>query len=150
MLHFTNVRLILSLTTLEQKVVQRLEPQGFELFPIIGNKKEVASTASRKTQLESEVEGYLRERVEKVGGKCIKFIPDFSRGFPDRIVILPHGVLVWVETKRPVGGHIDPAQNVQHVLLRRLGQRVEVVWTREEVDALLKSLCGDSHAQVGT
>lgn len=96
--------------------------------------------ADRKTQLESEVEKYLREQVEKHGGKCVKFIPDFSRGFPDRIVILPHGVLVWVETKRPVGGHVDPAQNVQHVILRRLGQRVEVVWTKEEADALLTEL----------
>ena len=106
-------------------------------------KKEVCSTASRKTQLESEVEKYLREQVEKVGGKCVKFIPDFSRGFPDRIVILPHGVLVWVETKRPVGGHVDPAQNVQHTILRRLGQRVEVVWTKEEVDSLVKRLLNE-------
>ena len=100
----------------------------------------MTGTASRKTQLESEVEGYLRERVEKVGGKCIKFIPDFSRGFPDRIVILPRGVLVWVETKRPVGVRVDSAQNVQHLVLRRLGQRVEVVWTKEEVDRLVESL----------
>jgi hypothetical protein len=110
-----------------------------------GVKKEVCSMADRKTQLESEVEKYLREQVEKHGGKCVKFIPDFSRGFPDRIVILPKGILVWVETKRPVGGHVDTAQNVQHVILRRLGQRVEVVWTKEEADALLKSLCGGSY-----
>ena len=96
--------------------------------------------ASKKDQLESEVERYLREQVEKHGGKCIKFLPDFSRGFPDRVVLLPGGVLVWVETKRPVGGHIDPAQNVQHVVLRRLGQRVEVVWTKEEADRLLRAL----------
>jgi hypothetical protein len=96
--------------------------------------------ASKKHQLESEVEGYLRKQAEKLGGKCVKFLPDFSRGFPDRILLLPGGVLVWVETKRPVGGHIDPAQKVQHVLLRRLGQRVEVVWTKEEVDRLLSDL----------
>lgn len=96
--------------------------------------------ARKKDQLESEVEKYLREQVEKRGGKCVKFIPDFSRGFPDRVVMLPHGVLVWVETKRPVGGRVDPAQNVQHVILRRLGQLVEVVRSKEEVDSLLKEL----------
>ena len=120
---------------------ETLALQDFEGVPDF-SKKEVCSTASRKTQLESEVEKYLREQVEKVGGKCVKFIPDFSRGFPDRIVILPHGVLVWVETKRPVGGHVDPAQNVQHTILRRLGQRVEVVWTKEEVDSLVRGLTG--------
>jgi hypothetical protein len=123
---------------------ETLATQRFALFHT-GVKKEVCSIVSKKDQLESEVEKYLREQVEKCGGKCVKFIPDFSRGFPDRIVILPHGVLVWVETKRPVGGHVDPAQNVQHVILRRLGQRVEVVWTKEEADALLKSLCGGSY-----
>ena len=121
---------------------ETLALQDFEGVPDF-SKKEVCSTASRKTQLESEVEKYLREQVEKYGGKCVKFIPDFSRGFPDRIVILPHGVLVWVETKRPVGGHVDPAQNVQHVILRRLGQRVEVVWTKEEVDSLVKRLLNE-------
>lgn len=95
-----------------------------------------------KNQLENEVEGHLRRRVEKVGGICVKFLPDFARGFPDRIVLLPGGVLVWVETKRPQGGVLSPAQKVQHVLLRRLGQRVEVVWTKDQADDLIDSLVG--------
>ena len=95
-----------------------------------------------KNQLENEVEGHLRRRVEKVGGVCVKFLPDFARGFPDRIVLLPRGVLVWVETKRPQGGVLSPVQKVQHVLLRRLGQRVEVVWTKDQADALIDSLVG--------
>ena len=95
-----------------------------------------------KNQLENEVEGHLRRRVEKVGGVCVKFLPDFARGFPDRIVLLPGGVLVWVETKRPQGGVLSPVQKVQHVLLRRLGQRVEVVWTKDQADDLIDSLVG--------
>ena len=86
---------------------------------------------------ESEVESYLRRKVESLGGMCVKFLPDFARGFPDRIVILPHGALFWVELKRPVGGRLDPSQNVAHTLLRRLGQRVEVVWSRGDVDKVL-------------
>ena len=88
------------------------------------------------------MEGHLRRRVEKVGGICVKFLPDFARGFPDRIVLLPGGVLVWVETKRPQGGVLSPVQKVQHVLLRRLGQRVEVVWTKDQADDLIDSLVG--------
>lgn len=95
-----------------------------------------------KNQLENEVEGHLRRRVEKVGGICVKFLPDFARGFPDRIVLLPRGVLVWVETKRPQGGVLSPVQKVRHVLLRRLGQRVEVVWTKDQADDLIDSLVG--------
>lgn len=103
--------------------------------------------ASKKDQLETEVERYLRERVESAGGKCVKFLPDFSRGWPDRIVLLPAGVLVWVETKRPVGGRVDPAQNVAHTILRRLGQRVEVVWSKEEADGLILRLLNEIHTE---
>ena len=93
-----------------------------------------------KNQLENEVEGHLRRRVEKVGGVCVKFLPDFARGFPDRIVLLPGGVLVWVETKRPPGGVLSPVQKVRDVRLRRLGQRVEGVWTKDQADDLIDSL----------
>lgn len=97
-------------------------------------------TGKLSRQVESEVESYLRKLVERRGGVCIKFLPDYSRGFPDRILLLPGGKLTWVEMKRPQGGRLSPAQKVQHVLLRRLGQRVEVVWSKEQADALVKSL----------
>lgn len=91
-----------------------------------------------KRQLEQEVEGYLVRQVERLGGMCPKF--DSVRGWPDRIVLLPSGVLAWVETKRPVGGVLSPAQLVVHEQLRRVGQQVYVVWSQEEVDELLELL----------
>ena len=86
---------------------------------------------------EREVEGYLRRRVEQAGGRCEKFLPDLDSGMPDRVVMLPGGVLVWVETKKPKGGRVTKLQRVQHDRLRALGQRVEVVWTKEQADELL-------------
>ena len=91
-----------------------------------------------KRRLEREVEGYLVRQVERLGGMCPKF--DSVRGWPDRIVLLPSGVLAWVETKRPVGGVLSPAQLVVHEQLRRVGQQVYVVWSQEEVDELLELL----------
>lgn len=93
-----------------------------------------------KRQLEREVEGYLVRQVERLGGMCPKF--DSVRGWPDRIVLLPAGVVAWVETKRPVGGVLSPAQLVVHEQLRRVGQQVYVVWSQEEVDELLERLTG--------
>lgn len=98
---------------------------------------------NRKDILESEVEGFLRRYAESSGGQCVKFLPDYKRGWPDRILLLPGGVSVWVETKRPVGGRLSPAQLVAHEHLRRLGQRVELVWTKEEADRLVRSLAYD-------
>lgn len=97
----------------------------------------------RKTVLEKEVEKYLRERVEKRGGLCVKFIPDLLRGWPDRIVLLPGGVIVWVELKRPVGGKVSASQRVAHEMLRRLGQRVEIVLTKEDAAQLVDEASGE-------
>lgn len=91
-------------------------------------------------QRESEIERYLRRQVEARGGRCVKFNPENNRGWPDRIVLLPGGVLVWVELKRPKGGVIAPAQYVAHEDLRRLGQHVCVVRTQEEVDRLIEEI----------
>lgn len=91
-------------------------------------------------ELESSVEQYLRRKVEAAGGRCVKFDPGNYRGWPDRIVLLPGGVIAWVETKRPSGGRVAPAQRIAHEELLRLGQRVVIVWSKEEVDELLHSL----------
>ena len=97
---------------------------------------------SMKNVRENEVEAYLRRQVEKLGGLCLKIPADYMRGIPDRIVLLPHGVLVWVETKRPSGGRVSGSQLVVHEMLRRLGQQVVIVWSKEEADELLHRLAG--------
>ena len=95
-----------------------------------------------KNVRENEVEAYLRRQVEKLGGLCLKIPADYMRGIPDRIVLLPHGVLVWVETKRPSGGRVSGSQLVVHEMLRRLGQQVVIVWSKEDADELLHRLAG--------
>lgn len=92
---------------------------------------------------ESEVESYLRRKAESYGGKCIKILPDYSRGIPDRLMMLPGGITIWVETKRPVGGRLSSYQLVRHRELRALGQQVEVVWSKAEADGLFEKLCAD-------
>lgn len=91
-------------------------------------------------QLERDVEGYLRRQVEKRGGKCYKFIPDIDNGMPDRIIVLPGGILVWVETKKGEGETARLLQQVQRRKLRSLGQRVEIAHAKGQVDALMHNL----------
>lgn len=119
------------------------EPLGIPSGCGVPNRIQEVSMEKRKKMertLENEVENFLRCEVEKHGGRCQKFLPDYARGWPDRIVLLPDGVLVWVETKRPVGGVLDGPQLVAHEILRRLGQRVEVVWTKAEAEKLVHEL----------
>ena len=58
-------------------------------------------------------------------------------GWPDRIVLLPGGITVWVETKRPDGIH-DPLQRWRAAVLRRLCHRVEIPWSKDDVERLLR------------
>ena len=89
---------------------------------------------------EREVESHLGDEVEKLGGECVKFLPDMMPGMPDRVIILPHGILVWCELKKPKGGKVSKLQEYRHGWLRGLGHEVFVVWTKEQADELCREL----------
>ncbi len=86
---------------------------------------------------ESKIEKYLVDQVEAAGGECRKVKWINRRHAPDRLVML--GGDTWVEVKRP-GEEPRPGQVREHERMRRLGSRVEVVDTREGVDALVSAL----------
>lgn len=52
-------------------------------------------------QIESEktLEARLVREIEARGGMALKYTSQFHRGIPDRIVLLPPGVLTFVELK---------------------------------------------------
>lgn len=89
--------------------------------------------------MEKQIEKHLVEAVEQLGGLCVKFPPLFFRGFPDRIVLLPGGAVVFVETKAP-GQRPRLIQRKVHDRLRRLGFRVEVLDSVESVDGFILTL----------
>lgn len=88
---------------------------------------------------EKRIEDKLKVGIECIGGWCVKFPPLFFRGFPDRIVLVPGGVIVFVELKAP-GEKPRPLQVKVHEGLRRLGFRVEVLDTEEAVDTFILTL----------
>jgi len=87
--------------------------------------------------MEKEIERYLRQRVEKAGGLCLKFTSS-SAGVPDRVVILG-GETFFVELKAP-GKKPRPLQArvIEGMVLK--GARVEVIDSKKGVDILLSSL----------
>lgn len=86
---------------------------------------------------ESEIEKYLRERIEGIGGICDKWVSPGKNGVPDRIVFAPGGHVVFVETKREKGGVISPLQTYRASQLKALGQHVYFIHTKEQVDKLV-------------
>lgn len=93
--------------------------------------------------LESEVEARLRIKVEKIGGKAYKFISDGNRGVPDRLVCLPNGKAVFVETKRPKGGKISKLQAYRIKELRALGFDARIINTYELVDEFIREISNE-------
>lgn len=83
-------------------------------------------------ETEDQVEGHLLKVVKKARGLCFKL--RFMRGWPDRVVLLPGGLVLFVELKRPVGGKFEPLQERIHGKLRLLGFTVMVWNTKAQID----------------
>lgn len=86
---------------------------------------------------EKTVEQRLREEVQKMGGKAYKLESPGTTGMPDRLLCLPGGRVVFVETKRPKGGRLSVIQKYRHKELQRLGFDVRVINTTEAVEKFI-------------
>lgn len=81
---------------------------------------------------ESDIERRLVVEVRKAGGMCLKFTSPSTRGVPDRIVLLPGGMVSFVELKAP-GKKPTRLQRIMHERIRSLGFRVSVVDSTEGI-----------------
>lgn len=89
------------------------------------------------TTLERDIEKKLREKVEQHGGRCLKWVCPGWQGVPDRIVLLPGGRIMFVETKRPKGGSLSEMQKWWHKTLRWLGFDVWVIWNWHDLETFM-------------
>ena len=89
--------------------------------------------------LEKDIERYLATRITALGGKAYKWVSPAHIGVADRIVVLPGGVVWFVEVKT-IGGRLSPLQKLFAADMARLGQKYACVWSREDVDAYLGGL----------
>ena len=85
---------------------------------------------------ERDIEQYLVKRVRELGGEIRKAEWIGRVGAPDRRVMLPDRLPVWIELKAP-GVKPEMHQLREHNRMRRLGERVEVIDSFEAVDQLL-------------
>ena len=88
---------------------------------------------------EKEIEKKLTQAVKNMGGICPKLVSPGFDGMPDRIVLLPKGRMAFVEVKAP-GERPRPLQMARHRLLRRLGFRVYVLDSIEQIGGILDEI----------
>ena len=89
--------------------------------------------------LEKKIENKLTMMVKKAGGIAVKFVSPSLAGIPDRLVLLPDGLIAFVELKAP-GKSPRPLQLSRHRLLRSLGFKVYVIDDMNQIEKMLKEL----------
>ena len=88
---------------------------------------------------EKYIEQAFRKAVRAAGGIALKFV---SRGFsrvPDRLVLMPHGKIAFVEVKAP-GEKPRALQLSRHKLLRRLGFKVYVLDDISQIGGMIDEI----------
>lgn len=88
---------------------------------------------------EAVVEQKLIAATKKRRGLCLKWVSPGYAGVPDRIVLLPHGRIGFVEVKAP-GEKPRKLQVSRHRLLRRLGYKVYVLDRLDDIEAILDEI----------
>ena len=80
---------------------------------------------------ERDIEKWLRRQVESLGGLAGKFTSPGNDGVPDRLAVLPGGLIYFIELKTD-RGRLSPLQVWQQDRLRQLGVNVAVIKGMDE------------------
>lgn len=86
---------------------------------------------------EKVLEKKLNAGVKNLGGLTFKFLPFLVAGIPDRICLLQGGKIFFAEIKTTKKTP-EKLQKYWHLKLRKLGFRVEVIDTSEQIEKILK------------
>lgn len=82
---------------------------------------------------EKDIEKTLCRKVKDIGGHALKFTSGIETGYPDRIVLLPNVIVIFVELKSQ-GEKPRKLQTIRHDELRALGFAVVVIDSLAKVD----------------
>ena len=89
--------------------------------------------------LEKDIEKYLRQRIESIGGLCLKLTSPSMNGLPDRLVIIPGGRIVFVELKAP-GQKLRPLQVRALRRLYNLKAEAYVIDNKKDIDYFIYNI----------
>lgn len=92
---------------------------------------------------EKEIEGKLVSAVKRMGGICPKFVSPGFAGMPDRIVLMPGAKIAFAEIKAP-GKKPRALQAARHGMLTRLGFKIYVIDSMEQIEELIDEMGGDA------
>ena len=86
--------------------------------------------------LERNLEQYFAKQIKKMGGLSYKFTSPANAGVSDRVVILPSGIVWFVELKTDTG-KLSKLQALFNKRITALGANACVLYGRNGVDEWL-------------
>lgn len=86
---------------------------------------------------EGKVQAYAKAEFEKLGALVRKLRYEGRNGCPDLLVLLPGGVVWFVEVKKDEATGPDPHQAREHERMRNRGANVFIVGSKSQVDNLI-------------
>lgn len=88
---------------------------------------------------ERDIETYLVKKIQMIGGQCLKFVSPGHVGVPDRIILLPGGIIAFVELKAPGK---EPEAHQKHWLqsLEKMSFLTYVIDTKMKADMVINEL----------
>ena len=86
---------------------------------------------------EKKLEAQLGKEIKALGGWSIKLLSTFVKGLPDRMCLLPTGIIFFVELKS-TGKKPTLAQKIIHKKLTSLGFNVYVIDSLSMLDGLIE------------
>lgn len=88
---------------------------------------------------EKVIERYLVEQAKQNGLLCLKYSNPNMVGYPDRLLVLPGGGVVWVELKSK-GRKPTKIQQMRMSELTGMGHLVKVIDNKADIDELIKTI----------
>lgn len=90
--------------------------------------------------LEKEVEKLLTKEVKKLGGLSFKWVSPGNAGVPDRIILIPKLMPVFVELKTDKG-KCTRLQEIQQKRIRSVYDSVIVLYGKDDVVGFIATCC---------
>ena len=88
---------------------------------------------------EKIIEEKLVKAIRLMGGLAPKFVSPGFDGVPDRLILLPNGLMAFAELKAP-GKQLRPLQKRRKRQLETLGFRVFVIDNTDQIGGVLDEL----------
>lgn len=103
------------------------------------NKRSIENLTHHADVSEKAIERYLVEQAKQNGLLCLKYSNPNKVGYPDRLLVLPGGGVVWVELKSK-GRKPTKIQQIRIAELIGMGHLVKVIDNKADIDELIKTI----------